>query len=240
MTISMTTQRSDSSWAAQGQCRDLDPDGFFVQGADQRQVKALCAACPVRIECLADALDNRIEFGVWGGMPERGRRALLRRRRTGMATRGKLHQHNVLHGLPLKMRFPKSKLYISALLPFAVGAFVGLLAALMGVGGGFIMVPAMIYVLGMPTSVVVGTSLFQIIFVTGRGKTAIVEHFDIAYELEATLRARGREEALALLKDSAVEPGSMVTVRQSRPAASSRVRAAVTAAESSAGTGRCS
>ena len=64
------------------------------------------------------------------------------------------------------MRFPKSKLYISALLPFAVGAFVGLLAALMGVGGGFIMVPAMIYLLGMPTSVVVGTSLFQIVFVT--------------------------------------------------------------------------
>jgi uncharacterized membrane protein YfcA len=64
------------------------------------------------------------------------------------------------------MRFPKSKLYISSILPFAVGAFVGVLAALMGVGGGFIMVPAMIYLLGMPTSVVVGTSLFQIIFVT--------------------------------------------------------------------------
>ncbi len=78
MTISMTTERSDSSWAAQGQCRDLDPDGFFVQGADQRQVKTLCAACPVRIECLADALDNRIEFGVWGGMTERERRRVLR------------------------------------------------------------------------------------------------------------------------------------------------------------------
>jgi len=68
--------------------------------------------------------------------------------------------------LPLKMRFRRSKLYISALLPLAIGAFVGLLAAIMGVGGGFIMVPAMIYLLGMPTSVVVGTSLFQIIFVT--------------------------------------------------------------------------
>ena len=64
------------------------------------------------------------------------------------------------------MRFRRSKLYISALLPLAIGAFVGLLAAIMGVGGGFIMVPAMIYLLGMPTSVVVGTSLFQIIFVT--------------------------------------------------------------------------
>ena len=92
-------------------------------------------------------------------------RAILRSRRPG-APRRKLHQHNWLHGLPLKMRFRRSKLYISALLPLAIGAFVGLLAAIMGVGGGFIMVPAMIYLLGMPTSVVVGTSLFQIIFVT--------------------------------------------------------------------------
>jgi uncharacterized membrane protein YfcA len=64
------------------------------------------------------------------------------------------------------MRFRRSKLYISALLPLGIGAFVGVLAAIMGVGGGFIMVPAMIYILGMPTAVVVGTSLFQIIFVT--------------------------------------------------------------------------
>ena len=82
------------------------------------------------------------------------------------AKRGRLHQHNWLHGLPLKMRFRKSKLYISALLPFGVGLLVGILSAIMGVGGGFIMVPAMIYLLGMPTAVVVGTSLFQIIFVT--------------------------------------------------------------------------
>ena len=78
----------------------------------------------------------------------------------------KLHKHNWLHGLPLKMRFRRSKLYISALVPFFIAAFVGVLSAIMGVGGGFIMVPAMIYLLGMPTSVVVGTSLFQIIFVT--------------------------------------------------------------------------
>ena len=64
------------------------------------------------------------------------------------------------------MRFRRSKLYISALLPLGIGVFVGVLAAIMGVGGGFVMVPAMIYLLGMPTSVVVGTSLFQIIFVT--------------------------------------------------------------------------
>ena len=78
----------------------------------------------------------------------------------------KLHEHNWLHGLPLKMRFRRSKLYISALVPFSIAAFVGVLSAIMGVGGGFIMVPAMIYLLGMPTSVVIGTSLFQIIFVT--------------------------------------------------------------------------
>lgn len=90
----------------------------------------------------------------------------IRRARMPGARRGRLHKHNWLHGLPLKMRFRKSKLYISSILPFTVGMLVGILAALMGVGGGFIMVPAMIYVLGMPTSVVVGTSLFQIIFVT--------------------------------------------------------------------------
>ncbi|MCH1475105.1 MAG: sulfite exporter TauE/SafE family protein [Alphaproteobacteria bacterium] len=92
-------------------------------------------------------------------------RTIIRSRKPG-AVRGKLHQHNWLHGLPLKMRFRRSKLYISAILPLLLGAFVGILAAIMGVGGGFIMVPAMIYLLGMPTSVVVGTSLFQIIFVT--------------------------------------------------------------------------
>jgi uncharacterized protein len=87
-------------------------------------------------------------------------------KRPGAGAPSKRHYHTWWHGLPLKMRFPRSKLYISAILPFAIGAFVGVLAALMGVGGGFIMVPAMIYLLGMPTSVVVGTSLFQIIFVT--------------------------------------------------------------------------
>jgi len=75
-------------------------------------------------------------------------------------------QHNWIHGLPFKMRFKRSKLYISAIPPLMIGTFVGLLAAIMGVGGGFIMVPAMIYLLRVPTSVVVGTSLFQIIFVT--------------------------------------------------------------------------
>ena len=90
-------------------------------------------------------------------------RALMAQRRK--TPPHKLHRH-LWAALPLKMRFPRSGLYISALLPLAVGAFGGLLSALMGVGGGFIMVPLMIYVLEMPTSVVIGTSLFQIIFVT--------------------------------------------------------------------------
>ena len=80
--------------------------------------------------------------------------------------RRKRHHHYWIHGLPLKMRFRRSRLYVSALLPVGIGFLVGVLSAIMGVGGGFIMVPAMIYLLGMPTVVVVGTSLFQIIFVT--------------------------------------------------------------------------
>ena len=76
-------------------------------------------------------------------------------------------QRGWVDALPFKMRFRTSGLYISVIPPLLVGVFVGILAAIMGVGGGFIMVPAMIYLLGMPTKVVVGTSLFQIIFVTG-------------------------------------------------------------------------
>ena len=58
----------------------MDPDELFVQGAAQNRAKVVCATCPVRTECLADALDNRVEYGVWGGMTERERRALLRKR----------------------------------------------------------------------------------------------------------------------------------------------------------------
>lgn len=79
---------------------------------------------------------------------------------------GRRRNRTWIHALPFKTRFKPSRLYISALLPLAVGFFVGVLSAIMGVGGGFVMVPAMIYLLGMHTTVVVGTSLFQIIFVT--------------------------------------------------------------------------
>ncbi len=88
----------------------------------------------------------------------------LRRSRRPLAPR-KRHRHR-WGNLPFKMRFPRSGLYMSALMPLGVGAVGGILSALMGVGGGFILVPMMIYLLEMPTSVVVGTSLFQVIFVT--------------------------------------------------------------------------
>ena len=79
----------------------------------------------------------------------------------------KTRHHSWVQGLPLKMRFRTSNLYISSIPAVFIGFFVGILASIMGIGGGFIIVPAMIYILGMPTKVVVGTSLFQIIFVTG-------------------------------------------------------------------------
>jgi WhiB family redox-sensing transcriptional regulator len=67
-------------WTTRAACRDDAPDTLFVQGAAQNRAKSVCLGCPVRTECLADSLDNRVEFGVWGGMTERERRALLRRR----------------------------------------------------------------------------------------------------------------------------------------------------------------
>jgi WhiB family transcriptional regulator, redox-sensing transcriptional regulator len=73
-------QMEQADWRVNASCRDEDPDGLFVRGKEQRKAKLVCIACPVRTECLAEALDGRIEFGVWGGMTERERRALLRRR----------------------------------------------------------------------------------------------------------------------------------------------------------------
>jgi uncharacterized protein len=93
-------------------------------------------------------------------------RAILRRRRTGSASAARAHEHTWLHGLPFKIRFRKSRLYISIVPPLLIGFGIGVLSAVMGVGGGFMLVPAMIYLLGMPTSVVIGTSLFQVVFVS--------------------------------------------------------------------------
>ncbi|MCT4556226.1 MAG: sulfite exporter TauE/SafE family protein [Pelagimonas sp.] len=103
-------------------------------------------------------------LGIIGGLMFIESLNAIRKTRSGAAPKRK--KHNWIHGLPFKMRFRTSGLYISVIPPLLVGVCVGILAAIMGVGGGFIMVPAMIYLLGMPTKVVVGTSLFQIIFVT--------------------------------------------------------------------------
>ncbi len=90
----------------------------------------------------------------------------LRKAKKGGGAPAPRRQRGWVHAMPFKMRFRTSGLYISVIPPMLVGLCVGVLSAIMGVGGGFIMVPAMIYLLGMPTKVVVGTSLFQIIFVT--------------------------------------------------------------------------
>jgi len=115
---------------------------------------------------LVISLTYVVFLGVVGGLMliESIRASLqLRSHRTGSTAK---RRHHWLHRLPFKVRFPRSRLYISALAPLGLGAFVGVLVSMMGVGGGFLMVPAMIYLLGMPTAVVVGTSLFQICFVT--------------------------------------------------------------------------
>ena len=102
---------------------------------------------------------------IGAAMFQESLRALLRSANARAPVR-RAHTHSWVHRLPLKMKFRASGLYISVIPPALIGAFVGFLAAIMGVGGGFILVPAMIYLLGMPTKVVIGTSLFQIIFVT--------------------------------------------------------------------------
>ncbi|SDE28950.1 sulfite exporter TauE/SafE family protein [Rhodobacter capsulatus] len=103
--------------------------------------------------------------GIGAMMLQESIRALRRANRPG-AVRPRDQSRKLVHRLPFKMRFRTSGLYISVILPFVIGMAVGVLAAVMGVGGGFIMVPAMIYLLGMPTKVVIGTSLFQILIVS--------------------------------------------------------------------------
>jgi WhiB family redox-sensing transcriptional regulator len=78
--VTVTTDTQAREWTAQALCHAGDPDLLFARGAAQNLAKLVCRSCPVRTECLADALDNRVEYGVWGGMTERERRALLRRR----------------------------------------------------------------------------------------------------------------------------------------------------------------
>lgn len=117
--------------------------------------------------------------------------ALLRTHRKG-APRRRLHQHYWVHGLPFKMRFPQSRLYISSLIPLATGAGIGLLTAIMGVGGGFLLIPAMIYFIGMPTAVVVGTSLLQLAFVSaGTAFMHAVQNYTVDILLAVLLIAGG-------------------------------------------------
>jgi uncharacterized membrane protein YfcA len=105
-------------------------------------------------------------LGTVGGLMLKEAIITLRQQQAGTPP-GRARRHNALvAALPMKMRFPRSGVYISPLAPFLVGAGVGILTVIMGVGGGFIMVPAMLYLLGMSAGVVVGTSLFQIVFVT--------------------------------------------------------------------------
>jgi len=70
----------NEDWASAAQCKQAKPDELFVRGAEQNRAKQMCIGCPVRTECLAEALDNEIEWGVWGGLTERERRAVLRKR----------------------------------------------------------------------------------------------------------------------------------------------------------------
>ena len=88
------------------------------------------------------------------------------RQKAKIKIKKKLHDHNWLQGLPLRMRFHKSKLYESALTPILLGLIVGFVAAMMGIGGAFLMVPAMIYIVGMPVKLIPGTSLFVTIFIS--------------------------------------------------------------------------
>ena len=141
----------------------LTAGGFVGSGLGSWAFAALRKAGTIDVVV---AVTYVVFLGTIGGLMLVESAGALWKQRRGSTRRRKLHQHNWVHGLPFKMRFRKSRLYISALMPLAVGFAIGVLSAIMGVGGGFILVPAMIYLLGMPTQVVIGTSLFQIIFVT--------------------------------------------------------------------------
>ena len=122
--------------------------------------------------------------GVGALMLVESMRAIRRTRAGKPASSRKPGQHSWVHHLPLKLRFPRSRLYISAIPPLLIGWVVGLLTAFLGVGGGFIMVPLMIYLLRMPTNVVIGTSIFQILVVTA---VVTVLHADFNQTVDVVL-----------------------------------------------------
>jgi uncharacterized membrane protein YfcA len=115
---------------------------------------------------LVVSLGYVVLLGTVGAIMLRESLRALRAYRTGRTMSARPVNHVWIHGLPLKLRFRQSRLYISVIPPMVIGFLVGVLSAVMGVGGGFIIVPAMIYLLRMPTNVVLGTSLVQIIAVT--------------------------------------------------------------------------
>jgi uncharacterized membrane protein YfcA len=125
-------------------------------------------------------------LGAIGTIMLRESLSSLRAARTGASALLKLKRHNWIHGLPFKDRFPASRLYISVLAPAGLGFAVGALSAIMGIGGGFLLVPAMIYVLRMPTNLVMGTSLAQIIAITA---TATVLQSASNHAVDAMLAA---------------------------------------------------
>lgn len=112
------------------------------------------------------ALCYVVLLGIIGSLMLVESLSAMRKASTGAAATSKSSRHTWVHGLPLKTRFPRSRLYISAIPPTAIGAFSGVLTAVMGVGGGFVLVPAMVYLLSMRTILAVGTSLFNIVFVS--------------------------------------------------------------------------
>lgn len=134
------------------------------------------------------ALSYVIFLGSVGSLMFRESLQSVRQSQTSQASakRSSGSNHYWVHGLPFKVRFHRSKLYISAIPPVLLGVLIGLLSVVMGIGGGFILVPAMIYLLRMPTSVVVGTSLFQIIFI---GAFATLLHAFTNHSVDAMLAA---------------------------------------------------
>jgi uncharacterized membrane protein YfcA len=163
---------SASSVFAYGRKRSVDfrMGGVLAFGGIVGSVLGVEGFRALRVLGQADlvvALSYLIFLGTIGGlMLSESVTALLRRQRGEPAVEPKDRRPPWLYGLPFKMRFPRSRLYVSVLPPLGLGVFVGILSAIMGVGGGFVLVPAMIYLLRMPASMVVGTSLFQIIITT--------------------------------------------------------------------------
>jgi hypothetical protein len=149
---------------------DFKMAGVLLAGGAVGSVTGVLIFSALRNEGQIDlfiSLAYVVFLGVIGAlMMNESLRAIRAQRQGRSVAVRKPGTHGWIHGLPLKVRFRRSRLYISAVPPLLIGLLVGILSAIMGVGGGFIMVPAMIYLLRMPTNVVVGTSLLQIMFVT--------------------------------------------------------------------------